>query len=110
MTVDVDKFCLSLTELISNVLKPTLDILIYARRLQTSVGPLIPLSMAAYLFSSGAVLTRTRRPAGDYTVGRWLRRKSTSVHTDSPTPRTHLYNNRPPFRRRKETIVLSPTV
>jgi len=77
MTVDVDKFCLSLTgtpsfppflppslppslppillhlmpsfppslppslpaslELFSNVLKPTLDILIYARRLQTSV-------------------------------------------------------------------------
>jgi hypothetical protein len=73
MTVDVDKFCTSLTgeiggrvggwmerwmdglvgwradvsssyhplalaELASNVLKPSLDILIYARRLQTSVG------------------------------------------------------------------------
>ncbi|EWM23759.1 atp-binding cassette sub-family d member 3 [Nannochloropsis gaditana] len=68
MTVDVDKFSLCITELASNLLKPTLDILLYATKLQTSVGPLIPLAMASYLFSSGTALTRLRRPAAEYTA------------------------------------------
>ena len=68
ITQDVEHFCNSLTEFTSNALKPLLDILIYARRLQVSAGWWLPASMAGYLFATGVVLTRARRPTGQYTV------------------------------------------
>lgn len=68
LTQDLEKFCQSITDLYSNVSKPLLDILIYARKLGQSIGYQGPLYMLAYLAASGFLLTGLRRPLGKYTV------------------------------------------
>eukprot|EP00052_Salpingoeca_macrocollata_P009016 m.71102 g.71102 ORF g.71102 m.71102 type:complete len:667 (-) comp16886_c0_seq2:33-2033(-) len=69
LTQDVDKFCQCLTDLYSNLSKPLLDIVIYARKLNQSVGPAAPFNMLMYLVASGAFLTGLRRPLARFTVG-----------------------------------------
>jgi len=38
LTQDVERFCTSVAELYSNISKPILDILIYARKLSGAIG------------------------------------------------------------------------
>lgn len=68
LTQDVHKFCCSVAELYSNISKPILDIIIYARKLSGAIGIQGPLSMLGYLVLSGIILTRLRRPIGRFTV------------------------------------------
>eukprot|EP00002_Diphylleia_rotans_P031581 TRINITY_DN6563_c0_g1_i2.p1 TRINITY_DN6563_c0_g1~~TRINITY_DN6563_c0_g1_i2.p1 ORF type:complete len:540 (-),score=120.57 TRINITY_DN6563_c0_g1_i2:828-2447(-) len=65
---DVSKFCTSVSDLYSNLSKPILDIVIYARRLSDAVGPVGPASMLGYLFASGVFLTSLRKPLGLFTA------------------------------------------
>jgi len=65
---DVEKFCTSVADLYSNVSKPILDIIIYARKLTGSIGASGPSLLVFYLICSGLVLTRLRRPIGRMTV------------------------------------------
>eukprot|EP01130_Rhizamoeba_saxonica_P018228 TRINITY_DN9054_c0_g1_i1.p1 TRINITY_DN9054_c0_g1~~TRINITY_DN9054_c0_g1_i1.p1 ORF type:complete len:655 (-),score=132.24 TRINITY_DN9054_c0_g1_i1:20-1984(-) len=69
LTQDVDRFCASLSDLYSNISKPLLDIVIYARKLSGAIGLQGPVSMLSYLVLSGLLLTRLRRPTAWYTVG-----------------------------------------
>eukprot|EP01087_Luapelamoeba_hula_P004424 TRINITY_DN1436_c0_g1_i1.p1 TRINITY_DN1436_c0_g1~~TRINITY_DN1436_c0_g1_i1.p1 ORF type:complete len:668 (-),score=128.73 TRINITY_DN1436_c0_g1_i1:83-2086(-) len=68
LTQDVERFCTSVAELYSNISKPVLDIVIYARKLSGAIGIQGPMSMLGYLLVSGIVLTRLRRPIGRFTV------------------------------------------
>lgn len=68
LTVDVDKFCETFTDLYSNISKPTLDIVIYVYRLTTGLGGETPGIMMLYLLISGVFLTWLRRPTGRMTV------------------------------------------
>eukprot|EP01121_Diplochlamys_sp_Union-15-3_P006172 TRINITY_DN1667_c0_g2_i1.p1 TRINITY_DN1667_c0_g2~~TRINITY_DN1667_c0_g2_i1.p1 ORF type:complete len:656 (-),score=65.85 TRINITY_DN1667_c0_g2_i1:33-2000(-) len=68
LTQDVDKFCACLSNLYSNVSKPILDIIIYARKLSGSLGVIVPSSMLGYLIISGLFLTKIRRPLGRLTA------------------------------------------
>ncbi|CAF0995574.1 unnamed protein product [Rotaria magnacalcarata] len=68
LTQDVEKFCTSVADLYTNVSKPFLDIIIYARKLSGSIGPGGPSLLVLYLVCSGLVLTRLRRPIGQMTV------------------------------------------
>lgn len=55
-------------KLFSNLSKPTLDIVIFSRKLSGALGAEGPLMMLGYLVCSGLVLTSLRRPLGRYTV------------------------------------------
>ncbi|CAF3487859.1 unnamed protein product [Rotaria sp. Silwood1] len=68
LTQDVEKFCTSVADLYTNISKPFLDIIIYARKLSGSIGPSGPSLLVLYLVCSGLVLTRLRRPIGHMTV------------------------------------------
>jgi ATP-binding cassette subfamily D (ALD) protein 3 len=68
LTTDVEKFCGSIAELFSNISKPTLDIVIFSRKLSGALGVEGPMMMLGYLVMSGLVLTHLRRPLGRYTV------------------------------------------
>ncbi|CAF2958243.1 unnamed protein product [Rotaria sp. Silwood2] len=68
LTQDVEKFCTSVADLYTNISKPFLDIIIYARKLSGSIGPTGPSLLVLYLVCSGLVLTRLRRPIGHMTV------------------------------------------
>ncbi|CAF1005080.1 unnamed protein product [Adineta steineri] len=68
LTQDVEKFCSSVADLYTNISKPFLDIIIYARKLSGSIGPGGPSLLVLYLVCSGLVLTRLRRPIGRMTV------------------------------------------
>lgn len=68
LTQDVEKFSQSVAELYSNISKPLLDIIIYARKLTGSIGVQGPVSMLGYLAFSGFFLTWLRRPTGRYTI------------------------------------------
>eukprot|EP01130_Rhizamoeba_saxonica_P004635 TRINITY_DN1888_c0_g1_i14.p1 TRINITY_DN1888_c0_g1~~TRINITY_DN1888_c0_g1_i14.p1 ORF type:complete len:656 (+),score=122.47 TRINITY_DN1888_c0_g1_i14:13-1980(+) len=69
LTEDVEKFCTSLSELYSNISKPILDIVIYARKLTGAIGIQAPSMMLGYLLVSGLILTRLRKPMARLTVG-----------------------------------------
>eukprot|EP00127_Corallochytrium_limacisporum_P006817 Clim_evm32s236 gene=Clim_evmTU32s236 len=69
LTQDVDRFCQSVVDLYSNLSKPILDIIIYARRLTELIGAGGPAIMTGYLGLSGVLLTRLRKPVGKFTVG-----------------------------------------
>jgi len=68
LTTDVEKFCGSIAELFSNLSKPTLDIIIFSRKLSGALGVEGPMLMLGYLVMSGLLLTRLRRPLGRFTV------------------------------------------
>lgn len=68
LTQDVEKFSQSVAELYSNLSKPILDIMIYARKLSGAIGVQGPSSMLSYLAFSGVFLTWLRRPTGRYTI------------------------------------------
>ena len=68
LTTDVDKFSASIADFYCNTAKPILDIGIYVYRLTTSLGGGTPAIMLIYLFLSGLVLTRLRRPTGKMTA------------------------------------------
>jgi len=68
LTQDVEKFSQSVAELYSNLSKPILDIMIYARKLSGAIGIQGPSSMLSYLAFSGVFLTWLRRPTGRYTI------------------------------------------
>jgi len=68
LTQDVERFSDSMAELYSNISKPLLDIIIYARKLSGAIGVQGPSSMLGYLAFSGVFLTWLRRPTGRYTI------------------------------------------
>ncbi|KAE9033467.1 ATP-binding cassette sub-family D member 3 [Phytophthora rubi] len=68
LTVDVERFSNSVTELYVNVSKPLLDIAIYAAKLTSSVGVQAPATMLSYLVTSGVFLTWLRQPMGRFTM------------------------------------------
>ncbi|XP_017782358.1 PREDICTED: ATP-binding cassette sub-family D member 3 [Nicrophorus vespilloides] len=68
LTTDVDKFCECVADLYCNIAKPTLDIGIYVFKLTSSLGGGVPSLMLGYLFISGMILTRLRRPTGRLTA------------------------------------------
>ncbi|KAG9397912.1 ATP-binding cassette sub- D member 3 [Aphanomyces cochlioides] len=68
LTVDVERFATSVSDLYSNVTKPLLDISIYAFKLTGSIGISGPLTMLGYLVGSGVFLTWLRQPTGRFTV------------------------------------------
>ena len=68
LTTDVERFCNSVTHMLSNISKPLLDIVIYSIRLSSAIGIEGPLAMLGYLAVSGVLLTKFRRPLGRFTV------------------------------------------
>ncbi|KAL4094155.1 hypothetical protein PRIC1_009818 [Phytophthora ramorum] len=68
LTVDVERFSNSVTELYLNVSKPLLDIAIYSAKLTSSVGVQAPAIMLSYLMTSGVFLTWLRQPMGRFTT------------------------------------------
>jgi ATP-binding cassette subfamily D (ALD) protein 3 len=68
LTVDVERFSSSITDLYVNMSKPLLDITIYAAKLASSVGVQAPAIMLTYLVSSGMLLTWLRQPMGSLTT------------------------------------------
>uniref|UniRef100_I3M4G2 ATP binding cassette subfamily D member 3 n=1 Tax=Ictidomys tridecemlineatus TaxID=43179 RepID=I3M4G2_ICTTR len=68
LTQDVEKFCNSVVDLYSNLIKPFLDIVLYIFKLTSAIGAEGPASMMAYLVVSGLFLTRLRRPIGKMTI------------------------------------------
>lgn len=68
LTMDVERFSQSLADLYSNLSKPILDIIIYARKLSGAIGYQGPSMMLGYLAFSGVFLTWLRRPTGKFTV------------------------------------------
>lgn len=67
MSQDVERLCASFTEFFANVTKPILDIMIYSKKLHSTVGALTPVAMTTYLWCSGMFLTWLRRPMAAYT-------------------------------------------
>jgi ATP-binding cassette, subfamily D (ALD), member 3 len=68
LTVDVERFANSVSDLYSNVSKPLLDIGIYAVKLTSSIGFQGPATMLGYLVFSGMFLTWLRQPTGRFTI------------------------------------------
>ncbi|CAF1223102.1 unnamed protein product [Rotaria sordida] len=68
LTQDVEKFCTSVADLYTNISKPCMDIVIYARKLSGTIGLSGPSLLVLYLICAGLVLTRLRRPIGRMTV------------------------------------------
>ncbi|TMW58859.1 hypothetical protein Poli38472_007004 [Pythium oligandrum] len=68
LTVDVERFSNSVSDLYSNVSKPLLDICIYAVELTSSIGFQGPATMLGYLVFSGMFLTWLRQPTGRFTI------------------------------------------
>jgi ATP-binding cassette, subfamily D (ALD), member 3 len=68
LTQDVEKFSASIVDLYSNVLKPTLDLALYAGRLSSTIGKGGPGIMLAYLLATGACSTWLRKPVSRFTI------------------------------------------
>lgn len=68
LTQDVEKFCNTLTDLYSNLSKPLLDVVIYSIKLTQAIGFQGPMIMLGYLFISGIILTKLRKPVAHMTV------------------------------------------
>ncbi|KAF9181943.1 hypothetical protein BGZ51_000804 [Haplosporangium sp. Z 767] len=66
ITVDVNKFCTSLSELYSNLAKPILDVIIYNVQLSKSVGGEGLFGVSALLHASALVLRALTPPFGKY--------------------------------------------
>lgn len=56
VTQDIDKFCTSMSDLFTNLFKPTLDVILFTYKLSRVVGWLGPSSMYVYFFLSAAIL------------------------------------------------------
>jgi ABC-type uncharacterized transport system fused permease/ATPase subunit len=69
LTNDLEEFSLALTNLFSNVLRPTVDILINAQRLSFTSGLIIPVTMMSYLIVTSTILNFIRNPIGDFING-----------------------------------------
>lgn len=69
LTHDVEEFCEALTGLFSHILKPTVDVIIFAERLWSTFGQEAPLTLGGYMVVSGVVLSFLRSPAGQYATG-----------------------------------------
>lgn len=69
LTHDVEEFTSAVARLFSNVLKPTVDVAIFSRRLWTTFGKEAPVGMGVYMVISGVLLNGLRAPQGSYASG-----------------------------------------
>lgn len=53
---DIDKFCISVSDLYSSTFKPLVDVVLFTRKLINTVGPNGPLLMFLYYILSGVIL------------------------------------------------------
>ena len=65
LTVDIERFCTTLSDLYSNLSKPMLDVILFSRRLSRSLGMQGPLFMIGYFALCSLVLTGFQPPFGD---------------------------------------------
>src|SRR5262245_33677751 len=68
LTKDVDRFCVAVVDLYSNLLKPFLDIVLYVRYLGKNLGFHGPSILLGYLAVIGLLLTNLRRPISRMTA------------------------------------------
>ncbi|XP_035721905.1 ATP-binding cassette sub-family D member 3-like [Vespa mandarinia] len=68
LTIDIDKFCESFTDLYGNIMKPLLDIIIYASKLTINLSGQTPLLLISYLLVAGTCITTLRRPVAQMTM------------------------------------------
>lgn len=64
LTVDIERFCKSLADLYSNLTKPSIDIVLFSRRLARSLGSQGPMLMIAYFGICSALLNLVQPPFG----------------------------------------------
>ena len=64
LTADIEKWSNSLSMIYSNFSKPTLDIILFSRKLSELVGWQGPLAVIAWYFMSGVVLKFVSPPFG----------------------------------------------
>lgn len=67
LTVDVDRFCSSLAELYSNLSKPSIDVVLFSRKLSHSLGPQGPMLMIGYFGLCSILLRSVQPPFGQLT-------------------------------------------
>lgn len=64
LTVDVERFCSSLAELYTNISKPSIDIVLFSRRLSHTLGSEGPFLMIAYFVLCSVILRSVQPPFG----------------------------------------------
>lgn len=67
LTVDVERFCSSLAELYTNISKPSIDIILFSRKLARTLGPEGPFLMIAYFVLCSVILRSVQPPFGQLT-------------------------------------------
>ena len=69
LTHDIEEFTEGVAKLFSHVLKPSVDVFIFSRKLWAAFGKEAPLGMGAYMVVSAAILSQLRAPQGAYASG-----------------------------------------
>jgi ATP-binding cassette, subfamily D (ALD), member 3 len=64
LTVDIERFCSSIADLYSNLSKPSIDIVLFSRKLSKSLGPEGPFLMIGYFALCSLVLRGLQPPFG----------------------------------------------
>ena len=68
LTADIEKWANSLSTIYSNFSKPTLDIILFSRKLSELVGWQGPISVVLWYFLSGIVIRLVSPPIGKLTA------------------------------------------
>ncbi|KAI9219860.1 ABC transporter transmembrane region 2-domain-containing protein [Blastocladiella britannica] len=68
LTQDIEKMCDSASHLISDTLKPIVDIALFGYKLGQAIGTEAPFAMISYFLFSGVVLRSLSPPFGKYTA------------------------------------------
>jgi ATP-binding cassette, subfamily D (ALD), member 3 len=68
LTVDIDKWATSLSNLYSNFTKPLLDIVMFSRKLSETLGPEGPLFMIGWYFMVSFLIKYISPPFGKLTA------------------------------------------
>eukprot|EP01038_Epipyxis_sp_PR26KG_P005183 gene5183-7212_t len=69
LTHDLDEFCSSLTGVFSNIIKPSVDVVVNACKLWYTSGWLAPVTMGSYLMLTSTIMNTIRSPGGLFADG-----------------------------------------